>query len=579
MIFFISDSSNPTSSVSVISEEQDPNGLLQKILSESVKKDLQSSDINQSALSLIALENVQPSSSTTSSSVVGEQISLLEVEKKKVPPKSYAPTTTVTYKPTPIAELKKRHIPIPYSPTLVKSTTVVAKRCSSDLNGAKRIKVDSPATCESPWGDPYSPKAFQMSARKSSSQSFEYDPDVSDIQKGVGYSTNTSTSITTSPPSNWHDPCVSYKPTPLDYIPYDNHTSPQYEPSECLGEPSYDPVLNMNIGNATYKPSSISHIEPEYRPLGLQKNTKEYHPTDKSKLNTMTTAISSSESLSDSTFDNIVGQDVTSHEKEQMKENSPDLRKPSTKEDNTTRSSKTDKNIRHSHKHRTHSSHKSTNKSKHEKGKSTETNSKEGNAKSCEKESRHTDKKDHSGERKRHKDSHKKDGSRSSRSSNGLKKSGVNHSHKSKSASDPEMRRSSESSSDKFKTKSDLSKHKDKKPNGHRKSTGDLKSEKSVHKSDGKKCTRDRSEGRRTQHSGKDSSKSSTKKSDKVSDEIGISKSESFAHSKRNEKNKLDRNLKESRDTVNDNDKNGEFSFEVICILWKTAASVFQIIN
>uniref|UniRef100_A0A1B6D1D1 C3H1-type domain-containing protein n=1 Tax=Clastoptera arizonana TaxID=38151 RepID=A0A1B6D1D1_9HEMI len=62
--------------------------------------------------------------------------------------RKYQIPPNVTYKPTPIAELKKRHIPVMYTPT--KSSSVVVKKKSSEDSRATPIYIPSPIVHKKP---------------------------------------------------------------------------------------------------------------------------------------------------------------------------------------------------------------------------------------------------------------------------------------------------------------------------------------------------------------------------------------------------------------------------------------------
>ena len=245
----------------------DPPGtdILQRLVSEAVKKVLQhpemlvgsvssmsESSIPQALVSQV-VEELKPSVSQ-----IGTGIQIPEAPAPRTH-KAYLPPAGIpSYKPTPISELQKRHIPVPYTPSPAPrgSSKVQVKRSSpSDGNsGQKRVKPE---------------------AKDNKKAEQEYCPKSDITVKNVMYDPS---SLKYSPPHNgWSgsNKLPSYVPSSIDtlssscndYVPSPVSTSvpvPQYCPTE----------------------KSDSSSEPNYVPIGSENNRSEmlYTPTTKTEL-------------------------------------------------------------------------------------------------------------------------------------------------------------------------------------------------------------------------------------------------------------------------------------------------------
>ncbi|XP_069694288.1 RNA exonuclease 1 homolog [Periplaneta americana] len=244
----------------------DPTGsdILQKLVSEAVKKVLQHSEILTVATSTASdvaipqelvsqvVEELKPSTS-------GIGIALPEPSAPR-PQKAYLPPTGIpSYKPTPISELKKRHIPVPYTPSPAPrgSSKIQVKRSSpsDDLSKIKRVKSDVECSLSSP----------------KSEISLDYGLDI--------------------------DTQATYSPIALQYSPSHNgwnnsSKAPSYIPSsiETLPKCSNDYVpSSLTVADSVdyqYCPTdkSRSSAEPNYVPEGSGDSSHEYTPTVKCDL-------------------------------------------------------------------------------------------------------------------------------------------------------------------------------------------------------------------------------------------------------------------------------------------------------
>jgi hypothetical protein len=173
--------------------------------------------------------------------------------------RAYLPPAGIpSYKPTPISELKKRHIPVPYTPSPAPrgSSKVQVKRSGplDDNSVHKRVKSDA--------------KDIQKAEE-------EYSPEPDVSVKDVPYNPS---SLKYSPPHNgWSGPTKlpSYVPSSIDMLPKCND---DYVPS------SVSPSVPLEQYCPTEKSSSRS--EPNYVPEGTTNNVSEmlYTPTVKAEL-------------------------------------------------------------------------------------------------------------------------------------------------------------------------------------------------------------------------------------------------------------------------------------------------------
>jgi hypothetical protein len=239
--------------------------ILQRLVSEAVKKVLQhpeilagsvssgsESSIPQALVSQV-VEELKPCASQ-----VGADIPVSEPPAPRMH-KAYLPPAGIpSYKPTPISELKKRHIPVPYTPSPAPRGTskVQVKRLSpsDDSSRLKRSKTD---------------------AKDSQKAEQEYNPETEVSVKNVAYSPS---SVKYSPPHNgWSgsNQPPSYIPSSIDKL------------SKCSNDYIPSPV-NSSALMPQYCPTekSDSSTEPNYVPIGSESNTSEvlYMPTVKTEL-------------------------------------------------------------------------------------------------------------------------------------------------------------------------------------------------------------------------------------------------------------------------------------------------------
>lgn len=273
--------------------------MLQKLISDAVKKVLQHSDINTNTISVNDMESCNLSQSAVSK-VIGELVPPLETV--PVPVNRYVPTTQVSYKPTPISELKKRHIPIPYSPSLMKSTKVLAKRPSAETFPAKKIKIEPDTSTgfgsaiEPPhtWSHTYIPTPMESPSQGSSGEEIDakFSSDESDTG-GVEKELNVHRTFVST---TCKKETELYVPTTIKSLDSSDYEAPSDESAVCKidykptnksgshSEPLYVPHRSNSTESSIYEPSTVSNIEPEYRPQCIPEAINEYHPTSKSEL-------------------------------------------------------------------------------------------------------------------------------------------------------------------------------------------------------------------------------------------------------------------------------------------------------
>ena len=278
---FITDSSDTPSSsmcqINVNSTTQegstpstgDPPGgdILQRLVSEAVKKVLQhpemlvgsvssmsESSIPQALVSQV-VEELKPSVSQIGTGMPVPEAPAPRTHKAYLPPAGIP-----SYKPTPISELQKRHIPVPYTP-------------SPAPRGSSKVQVKR----SSPSGDNSGPKRIKPDAKDNKKAEQEYSPESDVTVKNVTYDPS---SVKYSPPHNgWSgsSKLPSYVPSSIDTLAKSS-SSNDYIPSPVNSSgpvPQYCPTEK-----------SDSSSEPNYVPLGLKNNRSEmlYTPTTKTEL-------------------------------------------------------------------------------------------------------------------------------------------------------------------------------------------------------------------------------------------------------------------------------------------------------
>lgn len=276
--------------------------ILQQLVSEAVRKVLEQTDIkltrpstsasvddvSRSLVSKVTEVLTPPLAAPTSSGSaynapsLSESIYTASTSQQKIP----------SYKPTPISLLKNkptRHIPIPYSPTLCKSSSILRKRSSSDENPftQRKLKPDS-------LGTSYFPGLYSSTVGSSKA----YEPDI-ELSKALRSSDDKANVYSPAPLVDWKDNGFQYTPSAIEtlqpntYVPFSKNPSEivtaTYEPSEkskSSVEPTYEPLTSngLALGETSYKPSRVSNMEPEYQPLCCDSTAKEYVPTDITEL-------------------------------------------------------------------------------------------------------------------------------------------------------------------------------------------------------------------------------------------------------------------------------------------------------
>ncbi|PNF19437.1 hypothetical protein B7P43_G03609 [Cryptotermes secundus] len=239
--------------------------ILQRLVSEAVKKVLQHPEMLAGSVSS-ASENSIPQALV--SQVVQElkpsalQIGGGDPVSEAPAPRSHRaylpPAGVPSYKPTPISELKKRHIPVPYTP-------------SPAPRGSSKVQVKR----SGPSDDNSTQKKVKCDAKDIRKVEEEYNPESDVSVKDVAYNPS---SLKYSPPHNgWSGSTKlpSYIPSSIDMLPKCND---DYVPSP----------VSSSVPLQQYCPTekSCSRSEPNYVPEGSTNNISEilYTPTIKSEL-------------------------------------------------------------------------------------------------------------------------------------------------------------------------------------------------------------------------------------------------------------------------------------------------------
>jgi hypothetical protein len=239
--------------------------ILERLVSEALKKVLQhpemltgsvssgsESSIPQAIVNQV-VEELKPSASQVSAEVPVSELPAPRVHKAYLPPAGIP-----SYKPTPISELKKRHIPVPYTPSPApRGTSKVQVKRLSTFDDNSRQKRSKPDVKDSQKAEP------------------EYNPETEVSVKNVTYDPS---SLKYSPPHNgWSGSSQppSYIPSLIDTLP---KCSDDYIPSP----------VNSSVVMPQYCPTekSGSSAEPNYIPAGSENNSTEvlYMPTVKTEL-------------------------------------------------------------------------------------------------------------------------------------------------------------------------------------------------------------------------------------------------------------------------------------------------------
>jgi hypothetical protein len=254
----------------------DPPGtdILQRLVSEAVKKVLQHPEMLVGSVSSVAessipqalvsqvVEELKPSVSQIGTTVPVPEAPVPRTHKAYLPPAGIP-----SYKPTPISELQKRHIPVPYTPSPAPrgSSKVQVKRpsLSDDNSGQKRVKPD---------------------AKDNKKADQEYSPKLDMTVKNVTYDPS---SLKYSPPHNgWSssNKLPSYVPSSIDTLSKSGSSSSS---SSSCNDYVPSPV-STSVPVPQYCPTekSDSSSEPNYVPLGSGNNRPQmsYTPTTKTEL-------------------------------------------------------------------------------------------------------------------------------------------------------------------------------------------------------------------------------------------------------------------------------------------------------
>nr|CAD7442451.1 unnamed protein product [Timema bartmani] len=257
----ISLAAEPTASLTVNNNDN-----ILQLVSEAVKKVLQSSsDV------LPTVTNV--SSLNLPTSLLSKVVEELNPSTSQPASKVYSQNSGIPYyKPTPIAELKKRHIPVPYSPSVQESKVEAKRRTVND-------ELDIPA--------------------RKRKKKIEYSPRVKETKIRLTYNPNNPSVEDATFFNGAVSPPISYTPSPMsslslssnDYVPLsiireDEASTLDYKPSDKVTascEPGYVPS-GADSTTVTYQPSDKCNVgEPEYSPVGLKPFPQtQYVPSAKS---------------------------------------------------------------------------------------------------------------------------------------------------------------------------------------------------------------------------------------------------------------------------------------------------------
>jgi hypothetical protein len=241
------------------------NDILQRLVSEAVKKVLQHPEILAGSVSSVSessvpqalvsqvVQELKPTALQTSAGAPVSDAPASRLHRAYLPPAGIP-----SYKPTPISELKKRHIPVPYTP-------------SPAPRGSSKVQVKR----SGPLDDSSAHKRLKSDAKNIQKVEEEYNPEP---EKDVTYNPS---SLKYSPPHNgWSGSTKlpSYIPSSIDMLPKCNNDyvpSPvssslplqQYCPTEKSGsrsEPNYVPECpTNNISEMLYTPTVKAEVEDD----------------------------------------------------------------------------------------------------------------------------------------------------------------------------------------------------------------------------------------------------------------------------------------------------------------------------
>ncbi|PSN57853.1 hypothetical protein C0J52_05651 [Blattella germanica] len=220
---------------------------------------------------------------------ISQRVPPPSAETSKFPHKAYLPPAGIPqYKPTPISELKKRHIPVPYTPLPApRGISKVQVKRSSSNNNLKKLKSNA-VIKDSQREQIDNHEAEEISLKKAT---YSPSPIAATSHNGWGAS-NKSVSYVPSIIDGNNKSNSDYVPSPLA----PSSSIPVYCPSEksiSNIEPQYHPYDKSSAASgieAKYVPGSSENTQTdeEYKPSGKSETDQisiEYKPTVKSELN------------------------------------------------------------------------------------------------------------------------------------------------------------------------------------------------------------------------------------------------------------------------------------------------------
>ncbi|XP_046405797.1 RNA exonuclease 1 homolog [Ischnura elegans] len=254
--------------------------ILQQLVSEAVKKALRDTELSASTEGDAGSSNSSGGTEEVSSKLVEKVIEGLKPLVARSPPPLPIPAVTPSvpsYKPTPIAELRKRHIPVPYTPKDTK--TILVKRQLRVDAGSHLARIKPASKRREEYVPATSGKALD-------SEKSGYKPYGAPSYGEVCYSP-AETTITTA---------ISYTPSdksslPIktsDYVPtgFSDTLLPNafYEPTNRGDSPTQEPEYQPDAGSSSSKLVSYipSKLEGSKENSNSGRNSDVLSPEDNS---------------------------------------------------------------------------------------------------------------------------------------------------------------------------------------------------------------------------------------------------------------------------------------------------------
>ncbi|XP_071438999.1 RNA exonuclease 1 homolog isoform X2 [Hetaerina americana] len=237
----------------------DDHNILQQLVSEAVKKALRDTELSSSVEGDAGNAGSSGGTEEVSSKLAEKVIEGLKPLVARSPPSLPTPVVSVpipSYKPTPISELRKRHIPVPYTPKDAK-TTLIKRQSSTDV-GSQLVKAKPVSTKrreeyvpgnlgkavdgEKPCYKPYTPQSYGE---------VHYSPLDSAVTSEILYTPSDKSSLPTKTPD--------YVPTGLSDTSLPNaFYKPTNRGDSPIREPEYQPYIGSSSSRLlSYIPSKL----------------------------------------------------------------------------------------------------------------------------------------------------------------------------------------------------------------------------------------------------------------------------------------------------------------------------------